>query len=242
MSNTDWPLFFGSILIGFGPIASLYFFVVAKRAQLAIFAITSAFIWLVAILITATFWKILPFLNDSVVGTVIFTIILEEIVRFGLYWMYKLAEKKISKITNDKDHLPLNDTTSSIAGGVGFSLMRALMMYGPVVASSVGSRGAAFSDSCTYLPLLFSSGLMTLAGTVMDVGLMVLGFEGYKNKNFVYIGIVWIIHFGSGLLTLANQSENGCVYSIPLNFGAALLAVVGAVLALRASSSSYHNL
>lgn len=86
-----------------------------------------------------------------------------------------------------------------VAGGVGFSVMHSLMMYGSVVGSSTGSRGAAFSASCESVPLLFSSALSTLALTLMDVALMIVAFDGYRKKSFLAIGAVFVIHMGVAL-------------------------------------------
>lgn len=82
----------------------------------------------------------------------------------------------------------------SVAGGVGFSLMHSLMMYGSVLASSTGSRGAAFSDSCESIPLVFSAAMSTLALTVLDVALMVIAFDGYRKKSAVLVGGVFLLH------------------------------------------------
>lgn len=77
--------------------------------------------------------------------------------------------------------------------------MHALMMYGSVVGSSTGSRGAAFSSSCESVPLIFSGALSTLALTLMDVALMVVAFDGYRKKSPVIIGAVFVIHLGVAL-------------------------------------------
>lgn len=77
--------------------------------------------------------------------------------------------------------------------------MHSLMMYGSVVGSSTGSRGAAFSSSCESVPLIFSSALSTLALTVMDVGLMVVAFDGYRKNSVVAIAAVFVIHMGVAL-------------------------------------------
>jgi hypothetical protein len=50
----------------------------------------------------------------------------------------------------------------SLASGVGFALMRALMMYGTVLASSVQGQGAAFTDTCPLIPLVYASGMMII--------------------------------------------------------------------------------
>ncbi|GLE00626.1 hypothetical protein PINS_up009383 [Pythium insidiosum] len=227
-ARVNWPLFFGCILTAFGPLASLFFVVIAKRAQLVILALSGAFLWLISILVTATIWRIIPPLKTSLEATIPLSVVLQEVFRYLFFVMYTRTEQAVQKVTTATHQLPLNDITSSLAGGVGFSLMHSLMMYGSVVASSTGSRGAAFSSSCESIPLILSGALSTLALTVMDVALMVIAFQGYRKMNAMLIGLVALIHLGVALSALANKSTNGCMVSIPIHYAGALLAVAGA--------------
>lgn len=151
----NWPLFFGSILVGFGPLAALFFVVVAKRAQLVILALSGAFVWLVAILVTATLWQIIPPLKTSLSATVPVGVVVQEAFRLLFFYLYTRTELAVKRVTTSSHQLPLNDITSSLAGGVGFSVMHALLMFGSLVGSSTGSRGAAFSASCESILLVF---------------------------------------------------------------------------------------
>lgn len=98
------------------------------------------------------------------------------------------------------------------AGGVGFSLMHALMMYGSLVGSSTGSRGAAFTDSCESVPLIFSAALSTLALTLMDVALMVVAFDGYRKKSPVVVAGVFVIHMAVALSVRNTSSQSALLF------------------------------
>ncbi|KAG2802942.1 hypothetical protein PC111_g18566 [Phytophthora cactorum] len=185
---------------------TLFFVVVAKRAQLVILALSGAFVWLVAILVTATLWQIIPPLKTSLSATV----------------------PAVKRVTTSSHQLPLNDITSSLAGGVGFSVMHALLMFGSLVGSSTGSRGAAFSSSCESIPLIFSAAISTLALTALDVALMVVAFDGYRKRSVLAVGAVFVIHMGVALSALANMETNGCYISIPVHYAGAALACAGA--------------
>lgn len=198
-ARVNWPLFLGCILIAFGPLASLFFIVIAKRAQLVIISLSGAFVWLIAILVTATLWRIIPPLKSSIEATIPLSVIIQEAFRYCLYKIYVRTELAVQKVTTGTHQLPLNDITSSLASGVGFALMHSLMMYGSVVASSTGSRGAAFTNSCEHVPLIFSAALSTLALTCMDVALMVIAFNGYRKRSLLLIGLVGMIHMGVAL-------------------------------------------
>ncbi|TMW57788.1 hypothetical protein Poli38472_014391 [Pythium oligandrum] len=240
-ARVNWPLFFGCILIAFGPLTALFFMVVSKRAQLTIIALSGAFVWLVSILISATLWMIIPPLKSSIEATIVISVIIQEVFRFVFFHFYTRTELAVQKVTTATHQLPLNDITSSLAGGVGFSIMHSVMMYGSVVASSTGSRGAAFSPSCESIPLIFSGAFSTLALTIMDVALMIIAFHGYRNRNFVLIGGVGVLHLGVALSALANQNTNGCTIAIPIHYVGALLSVAGAWTILGRMRTSAHS-
>lgn len=194
----NWPLFFGCILLAFGPISALFFTVIARRAQLVILTLAGAFIWMCAVLVTAAIWHIPP-IKTSLEATIPIGVVVQEGFRYLFFVGYTKTELAVQKVATSKHQLPLNDITSSLAGGVGFALMHSLMMYGSLVGSSTGSRGAAFSSSCERIPLVFSAAISTLALTMLDVALMVVAFDGYRKRSYLAIGAVAVIHLGVAL-------------------------------------------
>ncbi|CAI5715161.1 unnamed protein product [Peronospora destructor] len=198
----NWPLFFGCILLGFGPLACLFFIVVAKRAQLVIIALSGAFVWLVAILVTASLWHTIPPFQTSLSATIPLAVIVHELFRLLFFYLYTHTELAVKRVTTSSHQLPLNDITSSLAGGVGFALMHSLLMFG--------------------------TGLSTLALTIIDVALMIIAFDGYRNRSVLSIGAVFGIHMGVALSALANLNTNGCFISIPVHYAGAVLVCMGA--------------
>ncbi|KAG9400580.1 anterior pharynx defective 1 [Aphanomyces cochlioides] len=233
----QWALFWGSMLTAFAPITCLFMVVVAKRAQLVILTITAAFFYLLGLLVSATLWTIIPPLHDSIQATIPISIIIQEVFRYAFFQVYIRSEQAVKRVTTKQNQLPLNDLTSSFASGVGFALMRSLMLYGSVLAASMTGEGAAFTSTCPQLPLVYASALSTLALSLMDVALMVLAFEGYRKRSPGHIAAVVLIHLGSGLSNLVNLNEVGCQASIPLTYVAALLAVVAAIISVKRASS-----
>lgn len=121
-SNVNWPLFAGCILTAFGPLAALFFVVVARRAQLMILALSGAFVWLVAILITATLWRIIPPLKTSVEATVPLAVVIQEAARVVFYALYTRTERAVLKVTTSSHQFPLNDITSGL-GTCGLTVL-----------------------------------------------------------------------------------------------------------------------
>jgi anterior pharynx defective protein 1 len=194
----NWPLLFGCVLVAFGPIAALFFTVIARRAQLVILALAGAFTWMVAVLVTATIWQI-PGIKTSLEATIVIGVVVQEGFRLLFFHLYTRTEQAVHAVTTHKHQLPLNDITSSLAGGVGFALMHALMMYGSLLAGSTGARGAAFSSACESIPLVFAAALSTLALTLLEAALMVVAFHAYRNKSVLAVAAVVVIHLGVAL-------------------------------------------
>jgi anterior pharynx defective protein 1 len=113
-ARVNWPLFLGSILTAFGPLAAFFFVVISKRAQLVIISLFGAFTWLASILVTATLWQIIPPLKNSIEATIPVGIVIQEIFRFVFFELYTRTERAIQKVTTRKHQLPLNDVTSSL--------------------------------------------------------------------------------------------------------------------------------
>ncbi|RQM25522.1 hypothetical protein B5M09_007309 [Aphanomyces astaci] len=257
----QWALFWGCMLTAFAPISFLFFTVVAQRAQLVILSITAAFFYLLGLLVAATLWTVIPPLHDSIHATIPVAILIQELFRYAFFIVYIRCEQAVKRVTTKQNQLPLNDLTSSfgiiysysrlhcmevahgihVASGVGFALMRALMMYGTVLASSLAGEGASFTATCPQIPLVFASALSTLALTLLDVALMVLAFEGYRKRSAAHIVAVVLLHVGSGLSNMLNLNEVGCSASIPLTYVAASLAVVAATLSVKRASSSFAS-
>jgi len=110
---TEWTLFFGCLLTAFSPIALLFLFVVAKRAQLVILAIAAAFFYLLALLIAASLWAIIPPLKESIHATIPLAVLLQELFRYVFFVVYLRSEQAVKKVTTKNTQLPLNDLTSS---------------------------------------------------------------------------------------------------------------------------------
>ncbi|KAF0682848.1 Aste57867_25071 [Aphanomyces stellatus] len=235
----QWALFWGCMLTAFAPVSFLFFTVVAQRAQLVILTITAAFFYLVSLLVAATLWQVIPPLHDSIHATIPVSILIQEVFRYAFFQVYVRCEQAVKRVTTKQNQLPLNDLTSSFASGVGFALMRSLMMYGTVLAASMTGEGAAFTSTCPQMPLVFASALSTLALTLMDVALMVLAFEGFRKRSLAHIMAVVLLHLGSGLSNMLNLNEVGCKASIPLTYVAAVLAIAAATISVKRTSSTY---
>lgn len=114
-----------------------------------------------------------------------------------------------------EEMLPLNDMTTSLAAGLGFGTMHALMMAGSLIAAS-GGEGTLFEDSCPHIPLVLTVALTALGFTVLDIIFMILGFLAERKRSNSLISVIVVLHLAAALSTLANTNDDGCIASMLL--------------------------
>ena len=127
-------LFTGCGLVAFGPSVAFLVLVVSRRSQLVIVMVSSAFAWLLAVLLSALLWKLLP-PATAVAIPLVASVLIQEAVRFAFVKGYSRAEQGVALMAA-ASVLPFNDLSSSLAAGLGFGGMYALIMYGGVLATS----------------------------------------------------------------------------------------------------------
>jgi len=119
----------GAALLAFSPSLALLAFLVSRRAQLLIIAISAGVVWLCAILVVAVLWSVLG------LGTKYFWVVLigslsQEVGRMLLVRAYRRVERVVSKAidaqpsTSETAHFALHDASASIGT---FALMFMLL-------------------------------------------------------------------------------------------------------------------
>lgn len=77
--------FFGCLFLAFGPPISMFVLTIAKDPVRVIVLITSAFFWLVSLLLSALLWFIVTPLRDNLEFAMFFSVIFQETFRFLFY-------------------------------------------------------------------------------------------------------------------------------------------------------------
>lgn len=217
----------GCALIAFCP--SCAFFLFRNRPQLYIIALAAAFAWLMSILATGVFWSMVHISGENVWPlTIIVAVLMQEAARFIFIHCYRRTEVIIkNSIDYSYDMLPLNDLSTSLAAGMGFGTMHALMMAGSLIAAS-GGEGTLFDDSCPTVPLVLVVSITALAFTILDVIFMILGVVANRKRSNHLIAVIVVLHVAAALSTLANTNEYGCVTSLLLVY--TVVAISAALL------------
>ena len=115
--------------------------------------------------------------------------------------------------------LELNDISCSIAAGVGFGGMHAVLLYGTLLASEGGRLGTLYQPSCSFMPSLINSAFMAFWFSILDVVWMMIAFYGVR---------VWELHLQykqSQLLSQQQQHQQGQQHTFftAYNHGAAIM-------------------
>ena len=90
--------FFGCLFLAFGPPLSMFILTVAKDPIRVIVLMTSAFFWLISLLLSSLLWLAVVPLRKNLEFTLFFSIVIQEIFRFLFYILMKKAEAGLIKI------------------------------------------------------------------------------------------------------------------------------------------------
>ncbi|CAN0388695.1 unnamed protein product [Ectocarpus fasciculatus] len=218
-------LVLGCALLAFNP-AFVLSYEVAKQPPMAIVALAGAFSYLLSILVTSMFWAMMKTAEGEgkFVGVLFFSSILQNAFRVLFIRAYRKTEYLIKDSSEVSDEvLPLTDKTSSVAGGLGFGFMHALVVCGSTLASGDG-EGHYFSDSCPYVPLVLEISIMALGFFFIDVIVMCLAFIANRTRSSLMHCIIFVIQLSATLTSLGNREYFGCRTSLSM----LLIIVIGA--------------
>jgi Aph-1 protein len=200
---TAAALAWGSAFLAFGPVASILFLIVYKKAQLVIVVTTSAFAFLLSALGASLVWFIFDAagVNHPII-VLLPGVIFQGIMRCGFVALYHKVEKVIEgSIARHEQHqiqrgeteeamaeaarlrLELNDWACGLAAGVGFGGMHAVLLYGTLLASESGNLGTLIQDSCPSMPGLILSALNAFFFTILDMIWMLFTFFGMRRRR-----------------------------------------------------------
>ncbi|KAI9595931.1 gamma-secretase subunit Aph-1 [Syncephalis fuscata] len=169
--------FFGCALTAYGPVVSVFLLTIARDAQLVILAMTSAFFWLVALLLTSVLWYIIPPARSLHPVTLLYAVLIQEIIRWGYFKMIERAEKGLHT-TAKQPTSRLNRTSFAFASGLGFGVIYALITYIALLSKSSGP-GVLMSPSCPSVSSFFLSAIMTAIMSLTHIFWMMVAFDGF---------------------------------------------------------------
>ncbi|CAB4405095.1 Aph-1 [Rhizophagus irregularis] len=227
--------FLGCALTAFGPSLALFFLTVAKDAQLVILMISSAFFWLISILLASSIWFISK--SDATENpiTILYSVLLQELFRWFFYKIISRAENGLI-LASANPTSPYNIPTFAFVSGLGFGFVNGLVMYINPLIISIGP-GVIMCKSCPTLTLFFTGAITTCLSILLHTTWMILAFEGYRYPKRNYYYIIWVLlsHLGSSYATMFSQSDikSGCVIGFSINIVLLIISIVASVRTLK---------
>ncbi|KAF0455824.1 gamma-secretase subunit Aph-1 [Gigaspora margarita] len=141
--------FFGCGLTAYGPALSIFFLHVAKDAQLVLLMVSSAFFWLISILLSSIIWYLIKPIYPKNELTILYSVILQEIFRWLLFNIMMRAEPGLILVANNPKSL-YNRSSFAFVCGMGFGLMSGVVTYFTLLVNSIGPA-VLMCNSCTAL-------------------------------------------------------------------------------------------
>jgi Aph-1 protein len=222
-------LFWGCIFLAYSPAATLLLGYVSRRSALLILSIIAAFLWLLAIFASSIIWIIIPPLKQVHGWTSTITTIIEEAARYGMILLYVRTEDQADKLKRGNSPKLFNDCAGAISMGVGYGLMQTVMMYGGIIASSVG-EAAFYLPTCSQFSVYTLSAVNALYYNILNITFTIILLDGYRRQRKLNLVFPVILHLAFGYISLSNNSvNNGCVASISVNAILVLISVAWAV-------------
>ncbi|KAF9922247.1 gamma secretase complex protein [Linnemannia zychae] len=207
--------FFGCAFTAYGPSLAIFFGGIAPNAQLVILMVSSAFFWLISVLLASAIWFIASNSRNIFHITIIYTVLLQELFRYFLYILINKAEKGLNMVAKHPKSR-FNRSGYAFAAGLGFGLMFGIISYITQLVNSLGP-GVIMCESCKTVSLYFISAITTSIMILHHCAWMMISFTGFTNRSWARIVWVIITHYGASYLTVLNSSTTvnyGCAYQI----------------------------
>jgi len=217
----NWLPFIGCLSIAFGPSVTLFLCTAAKEAQAVILLITSAFFWLLSLLLSSLVWLAVVPLRKHLAFTLVFSVLFQEVLRILFVLLVKktnVALSRISRETTDLFHGP----RYSVIAGLGYGVMSAMFMYVNVLSEASGP-GTYYTPGSPSMPIFVSGALQASVMTGLHVCWGLLCSDGVEKRSWPLLLSVTLTHLLVSCLTLMNEAGMSPLYAIIFSYLALIL-------------------
>lgn len=201
--------FFGCTCIAFGPAFGLFVFTIARDPLRVIVLITSAFFWLLSLLVSSMWWYAVVPLREKLAFGLVFSVIFQELFRFLFYKLLRKADeglKKVSQQGQDQHMTPQDISNKHImayVSGLGFGIISGAFSLINVLADMVGPGTIGIQEDSKYFFL--ASAFLTACFVLLHTFWGVIFFNALDKKQYVHVVLVASSHMLVSCLSLLNQ-------------------------------------
>ncbi|KAG1652526.1 hypothetical protein FOA52_009225 [Chlamydomonas sp. UWO 241] len=237
--------FFSYFFLGLGPGLAFFCTIIAPKSFLVLLSFFSCFLWLVMLLfISAIFKGFEPFpeTTSSFAGILLASVAMEEILRYGLWWMHTKGVTMLEGIARDAGHrFALVDRLyMALAWGFGHAACHSIFFFLSFLPLVAGD-GTYYLKDCTQMSMFLIGALYSLAFGMILTSSMVVAFEGYAHlkwgpgfasvatrpvepawRTWFHVLFAPVLHVTAALVTLLNMAQDGCLIAQPVNLALGL--------------------
>jgi len=217
----NWLPFLGCLFLSFGPSFTLFIMTAAQEAQAVILLITSAFFWLISLLLSSLLWLAVVPLRKHLAFTLVFSVLFQEILRVAFYILVKKTDVALSRITRETTGM-FHGPRYALVSGLGYGIMSAIFMYVNVLAEASGP-GTFYLQGSPSLPIILSGALQASAMTGLHVCWGLLCSDALTKRCWPLLAAVSITHLAVSCLTLLYGAGVSTLYQILTTYIALVL-------------------
>lgn len=211
--------FFGCLLLAFGPPFAMFTLTVAKDPIRIIVLITSAFFWLVSLLVSALLWFAVVPLRNQLAFSLFFSVLFQELFRYLFYLFIKKAEKGLATVQknfSDAKDMQFDSRIISYVSGLGFGIISGAFSLVNVLGDMTGPGSVGIQDDSQAFFLV--SSLITLCFILLHTCWSIILYLSLslRPRKPIQLGIsiatVVLSHLFVSGLSLVNDSKNPTTY------------------------------
>lgn len=211
--------FFGCLFLAFGPPVSMFVLTIAKDPVRVIVLITSAFFWLVSLLLSALLWFVVTPLKDNLEFAMFFSVIFQELFRYLFYLFIRKAEKGLAKVQKNvtkANTMEFDSRVISYVSGLGFGIISGAFSLVNVLGDMTGPGTVGiYGDSQAFFLV---SSLITLCFILLHTCWSIILYLtlSVHNAKTVQLWLSVLVVVGSHLfvsgMSLLNDSKDPTTY------------------------------
>lgn len=226
---------FGCMFLAFGPPFAMVIYTIAHDPVRIIIFIASAFIWLVSLLVSSTWWfMVFPLRNELAFGLV-FSVLFQELFRGFVYLMLRKAQLGLTKMNEDTSSIIGNKHIVSYTTGLAFGIMTGAFSLMNVLADAIGPGTMGIKSGTEKF--FITSSAITLCFILLHTFWGVIFFDAMDKKNKTLVAVVILSHLLASSLTLFNKYQIYSLTIVPIAINCALMGL----LAFKQAGGSYSS-
>lgn len=229
-------VFFGCALIAFGPSFALFAVTIAKYPVRVILLVVGAFFWLLSLLASAIVWWMVPPLKDQLAFALVFSVIFQEISRYGLYRLLLKAESGFEETLTEAESKSVANHKLSYVIGFGFGLMHCIFSFVNILAQLSGPGVIGLQGHPSNMFIV--SAWLSNAVVFNNIFWTVISFKLWKKSKYLLYAMVPAAHLFVSCMTLLDDTIGGFVGKLVCTY--AILAI-SALVAFKAAGGSLNS-